>query len=294
MFPLQLLFALTTDSLTIDLASWVPRRMAEHRVPGAAVTVVTPNGPAWTWTYGVENVLTRRPVGPKTRWPLGTGVDGPGAAPLGAGLAASHARLTALLPPGLIILGVFAAVAWVLLIPVSASVRKRWRFGRWHEVLAVVLAAPFAWLYLRRLGGPVLATYFTVMALSCSLLPLLAAALTWPRSRIAATVLLPAAALLAWSARNLVVPMPAAFSGRGAIDLVALGDLSTRALAGDSAAIAGLGLQWEGDRRVARQNGRGSAAIIVIIPERRIGVVAVANAGGSEDLLREVTEAVLR
>jgi hypothetical protein len=294
MFPVPLLLFLGADSLAIDLDSWVPRRMALHRVPGLAVTMVARDAPAWTWTHGVENVLTRRAVGPATRWPLGTRVDRSAAVPPEGGLASAHASLAVVLPPGLIILGVLGGIAWVVLVPVSLAARKRWRFGRWHEVVAVLLAAPVAWVYLRRLGGPVLASYFTAMALAGTLLPLLAASLAWTKSRLGALVLLSGAAGLIWSVRALVVPIPAAFGGGGAMDIAALRELSTRALDGDSTAIASLGLQQENGRWVARQNSRGSTALFVIVPDRRVGVVAVANVGGSEELLRTVAEAVLR
>lgn len=297
MFPVPLLLFVGADSLAIDLDSWLPQRMAAWRVPGIAVTVATRGAPGWTWAHGVENVLTRRAVTSTTRWPVGEWADTAGESREPArhdSIAAPHASLAAILPAGLIILGVLSPVVWLVLVPASWWVRKRWRFGRWHEVLAVLIAAPMAWAYLRRLGGPVLATYFTTMALGALLLPLLAASLAWKRSRLGALALLVGTAALLWSVRAVVVPMPAGFGGHGAIDQAGLHGLAARALDADSAGRTSLGLHQDGSRWVARRGTRGATALIVVVPERRMSIVVVANGDGSEDVLGEVAEAVAR
>lgn len=294
LFPLPYLLLIGADTTAANLDAWVPRRMAELHVPGIAVGFVARGTRGWIWTHGVENVLTRRALGPGTRWPLGIRVEPPAMSEREGALASAHASLAAVLPPGLIILGVLAGIAWGILVPVSLAARKRWRFGRWHEVLAVSLAAPLAWLYLRRLGGPVVASYFTAMSVGSVLLPLLAASLAWTKSRLGALAILAGAAALIWSVRAFVVPIPAASGGGGATDLATLQELSTRAIDGDSTAIADLELQQEGGRWIARQDSRGSSALFIIMPDRGVGVVAVANAGEAEELLAAVVEAVLR
>lgn len=294
MFPVPLLLCLGADSLAIDLDSWVPRRMAQHRIPGLAVTFMARDAPAWTWTHGVANVLTRRGLGPKTRWPLGIRMEAQAPTPHESSLASAHASLAAVLPPGLIILGVLAGIAWLILVPVSLATRKRWRFGRWHEVLAVSFAAPLAWFYLRRLGGPVVASYFIAMSAAAVLLPLLAASIAWTKSRPGALAILAGTVALIWSVRAFVVPIPAASGGTAAMDLATLRALSTRALDGDSTAIAALGLRQEGGRWIARQHNRGSSALFIMVPDRGVTVAAVANAGEAEELLGAVVEAALR
>lgn len=299
MFPPQLLLALAADTTAANLDAWVPRRMAELNVPGIAVAFASRGKPGWTWTHGVTNVLTRQPVDEGTRWTLGalgsrgdlrTGRPRPDDS-----VASAHAAIAALLPPGLIILGVWAGIAWVALVPVSLLVRKRWRFGRWQEVLALVVAAPVAWIYLRRLGGPVLASYFTTAALAVSLIPFMLAALIWNRSRLMAFAPLAGMLALVWIVRAAVVPMPRSFGQTDPTMSVAeMHQLALVALNSDSLGRTALGLRPEGSRWVGRDTGRGAGALFMVIPDRNIGVVAASNAGGSAVLLRTVAEAVLR
>jgi hypothetical protein len=204
--------------------------------------------------------------------------------------AASHASVSAILSPGLVVLAVWSVVAWVLLIPVSRLFRKRWRFGRWHEVLAVLLGAAVTWLHLYRLGGTVLASWLTALSAGVVVAPLLAAALVWRKSKVLSLVVVGAAAALVWTTRNAVLPMPVfRASDRGAT-VAGLADLARRALVSRTET----DFIVEGDRWTRADSSRGAEAFFALIPERDIAVVVVSNAGNSGSLLREIVDSVAR
>ena len=278
---------LLADTSATALDSWVPRRMAQLRIPAVAVAVTAPNHSAWTWSSGVESVLTRRPVTDKTVWPVSA------AAADAAHVSASpHASLAAILPPSLIVFSVWGVVLWVLLIPLSLLVRKRWRFGRWHEILAVLLAAPITWIYLRRLGGPVLASWLTATGGATLLIPLFLAALAWGKSRVASLVILAAYVTLVWSARHTVLPIPRFGASDAGATTTALRDYLASALQSDSLELTRRGFTLDGGRWTRDDSGRGATTLFVLVPASGTGVVAVANAGVSETLLKEIVDSI--
>jgi hypothetical protein len=198
--------------------------------------------------------------------------------------------------PGLIALGVWTALGWVLLIPVSALTRHEWRFGRWHEVLAILLAVPLTWIFLRRLAGPVMATYFTATASAMLLLPSALAAITWRKSRISAIAILIAAGLTAWATRGLAAPLPSNFDGgpsEGA-SLNQLQQAALHALQADSLERAGMGFTPIGDHWIADDRSRGAEALLVLLPSRGMGVIVVSNSGETTRLLEEIADSLMR
>lgn len=290
MFPFQLLMALAADTLSVDLDSWVPRRMAAMHAVAVGVTVVSEREPRSEWHHGVSNVLTRTPVADNTAWPVrafsSTTVS----------VASPHSQLGVALLPGLIMLGVWAAVGWILLVPVSALFRHEWRFGRWHEILAVLLAVPVTWIFLRRAAGPVMATYFTSLSAAILLVPLGFAASTWRKSRLAAMAMVTIAAILAWNARSLPVPLPSNFDG-GPPEGATFGDLeraALRALRADSLERTRMGFTLEGDRWTAHDRSRGAEALLVLLPSREMGVIVVSNTGETTGLLEEIVDSIVR
>ena len=289
MFPVPLLLALAADTVAVDLDSWVPGRMAALHVAAVSVAVVA-GDEHWRWFRGVENVLTRARVSEATIWPartLGTSQ---------AGAAASHAPLGQVLAPGLIVVGVWSALCWMLLVPVAMMVRKSWRFGRWHEVLALIVAAPIAWLYLRRAAGPVMASYFIGLAGGALLLPIAIAALRWRKSRIGAITIVAAASIIAWQARRLVVPLPSVVDGHAAAGgtLDDLERTAVRALRADSLQRTRLGFAIAGDRWIAHDRSRGAETFFVLLPERETAIVAASNTGGTTGLLRQILDSITR
>lgn len=290
MFPLQLFLLLSLDSLSGPLDRWVPQRMATLHVAALGVSVLSAGKPPTRWTHGVENVLTRTAASPATIWPLrelGTAQSH---------VASPHARVAVILAPGLIVLGVMSTLSWLLLTLVSTLTRRHWRFGRWHEVMSVVLGAPLAWLYLRHAAGPMLATWFTAIAGTLLVVASALAAVAWRKSRLSALVVLAAVVLLVSLARNLVLPLPAKLDGAGAAGAT-LGQLETlviTGLAGDSTVRAGLGFEPKSDRWVARDRSRGAEASLILLPTRGMGVIVVSNTGASAVLLDEIVDSVAR
>jgi hypothetical protein len=194
------------------------------------------------------------------------------------------------------VVGVLTGLSWLLLIPLSIVLCRAWRFGRWHEVLAICIAVPVTGLFLRRVSGTVLASYFTAIAAGITLVPVLLAAAAWRRSRLAALVPLLAAGVLASLARDLVVPLPSKVEGNSPIGAT-LGDLESlaaRALDADSITRASLAFRLDGDRWIARDRNRGAEAILVLLPQRKLSVVAVSNTGRSSALLQEVVDSITR
>ena len=290
MFPVQLLFALAADTATVDLDAWLPRRTATLHVAGIGVAVVSSDGVSWRWHHGVESVLTRTPVGGHTVWPSRSlGRRQPRT-------ASPHATLGAVLSPGLIVMGVWSALCWVLLIPASGLLRKNWRFGRWHEILSLLLAAPVAWLFLDRIAGRVLASYFTVVAGITLLLPFALAALAWRKSRLAAVAVIAVAALLTWKARELIIPLPSRFDAGTAAGatLDELEQTALRALRSDSLERSSLGFALEGGDWIAHDKSRGAETLLVLLPERGMAVVTASNTGETTSLLREVVDSIAR
>ena len=283
MFPAPLLLFLLADTTATSLDSWVPHRMAQLRIPAVAVAVVSAGSATWTWSQGVENVLTRRAVSDRTVWRVSAAGDLPVT-------ATSHASAAAILSPGLIVLAVWGVVAWILLIPVGLLIRRRWRFGRWHEVLAVLLGAVATWLHLNRLGGTVLASYLTALSAGVVVVPLLASALVWRKSKALSLVVAVAASGLVWSARNALLPMPAFRAADHGATVARLAELARAALASRSETdfIA------EGDRWIRADSSRGAEAFFALIPKRDLAVVVVSNAGNSGGLLREIVDSVAR
>lgn len=290
MFLAPLFLVLAADTLTVDLDAWVPRRMVEVHVTAVAVAVTSQGEHRRTWSAGVENVFTRKRVSDGTAWPV-RGFGSPQSR-----TASPHARIGAVLPPGLIAVGVLAALSWLLLIPLSVVLRRAWRFGRWHEVLAICIAVPVTWLFLRRVSGTVLASYFTAIATGVTLVPVLLGAAAWRRSRLAALVPLLAAGVLVAVVRDLVVPLPSRIEGNSAIGatLDELESLATRALDADSTTRASLAFRFDGDRWIARDRNRGAEAILVLLPQRDLSVVAVSNTGRSSALLQEIVDSIAR
>jgi len=287
MFPAPLLVLLLADTTAASLDSWLPERMAQLRIPAVAVAVITNGSTSWTWSRGVENVLTRRAVSERTVWPGGEAGD------LGV-TAAPHARVSAILSPGLIVLAVWSALAWVLLIPVSLLFRKRWRFGRWHEVLAVLLGAGITWAHLNQLGGTVLASYLTALPAGMVVVPLLVAALAWPKSKALSLIVLVSASALAWSARDATLPMPAFRAPDHGATVEGLAHLARSALQGDLASRSGAGFVLEGTRWTRADKSRGAEALFVLLPQPGSAVVVVSNAGNTGSLLREIVDSVAR
>jgi CubicO group peptidase (beta-lactamase class C family) len=58
----------STAALGRELDAAIPRALAEHRVPGAAVAVVRRGRVAWSRGYGFADPRSRRPVTPRTRF----------------------------------------------------------------------------------------------------------------------------------------------------------------------------------------------------------------------------------
>jgi hypothetical protein len=286
MFLVPLLFVLAADTLTLELDAWVPKRMASAHVAAVGVALVSEGG-AREWYHGVQNVLTRTPVGRETSWPVRA---------FGSSrseVATPHSRVGVVLSPGLVVLGVLSALCWLALIPVSAVTRQEWRFGRWHEVLAIVLAIPFTWIFLRR-GGPVMATYFTATATTMLLVPLALAAISWRKSRIRAIAILLAAGLAAWSIRGLAAPLPSNFDG-GPAEGASLGQLqraALKALHADSLERTELGFTPLGGRWIAHDRSRGAETLLVLLPSRDLGVIAVSNSGETTRLLEEIVDSL--
>ena len=290
MFPLQLFLLLSLDSLPVSFDRWVPQRMAALHVAALGVSVLATGKAPARWVHGVENVLTRTGVSPATIWPLrelGTPQSQ---------VASPHARVAVILPPGLIVLGVMSTLSWLLLTLVSTVTRRRWRFGRWHEVLSVILAAPLAWVYLRHAAGPILATWFTAIAGILLAVAFALAAVTLRKSRLSTLVVLAAFVLLVSLARNLALPLPAKLAGASATGatLGQLESLVISGLAGDSTLRAGLGFAPQNDRWVASDRSRGAGASLVLLPARGMGVIVVSNTGEAEVLLNEIVDSVAR
>lgn len=287
MVPALLLVLLLADTTATSLDSWVPQRMAQLRIPAVAVAVVTNGSTNWTWSRGVENVLTRRAVSERTVWPVSETGD------LRV-TAAPHARVSAILSPGLTVLAVWSAVAWVLLVPVSLLFRRRWRFGRGHEVLAVLLGAALTWAHLDRLGGNTLASYLTALSAGVVVVPLLVAALAWPKSKPLSLIVVVVASALAWSARNALLPMPAFRSPDHGATVGGLARLARSALQGDFASRSATDFILEGSRWTRADKSRGAEAFFVLLPQRGSAVVVVSNAGNTGSLLREIVDSVAR
>ncbi len=244
-------------------------------------------------------------------------------------VAAPHTSLNQLLPPGGIMLGFTSIGAWVLLVPLSWLARRRWRFGRWHEVLAVVVAAPVAWALLARLGGAVMATYFTALTAALALVPLVAAVAVTRLARRAsrgarfllATLVLAGAAAGVWAARAQPLPLPLWYGREGnaaaslrttmpdlarfvealvapaEVDPAVAGLLGRRSVQSDSAEWWGLGIRVTGPEQAPVLSHRGSTpgaqALLVAIPSRRVGLVIAANAGHGDDLVFALAERLL-
>lgn len=290
MFPFQLLLALATDTLSVNFDAWVPMRMRQAHAAAVGIAVVTHDVGRTEWYHGVENVLTRRRVNGKTAWPIRAFST---ASP---DVASPHSRIGLVLRPGLTVLGVWTALAWVLLIPVSALLRQTWRLGRWHEVVAILLSLPLAWIFLRRLTGPVMATYFSAIAAAVLLTPATLAAIAWKRSRIIAAAIAIAFGLAAWSARTLAAPLPSSFDG-GPPEGATLGQLraaALRALEADSLQRIGMGFAPDGDRWIVHDRSRGAEALLVLIPARNLGVIVVSNSGETTELLEEIVDSIAR
>ena len=288
MFLAQLLFALTADTLAVDLDAWVPRRMGEAHAVAIGVAVVSAG--AWEWHYGVENVLSRTPVGENTAWPVRIFSSS------AVSVAVPHSALGLALQPGLISLGVWSALAWILLIPLSGLIRHEWRFGRWHEVLAILLAVPVTWIFLRRIAGPVMATYLAAIAAAQILIPFGLAALAWRKSRFTAMAILVLAAAATWTGRHLPIPLPSNLDG-GPPEGATLSDLRNamaRALPADSLDRAGMGFDLENGRWIAHDRSRGAEALLVLLPAREMGVIVVSNTGETTGLLEEIVDSIAR
>jgi len=286
MFLAQLLFVLAADTLTLELDAWVPMRMASTHVPAVGVALVSEAG-AREWFHGVRNILTRTRVGHETSWPVRAFSTSR------SEVATPHSRIGVVLKPGLVVLGVWSALAWVVLIAVSALTRHEWRFGRWHEVLAITLAVPLTWIFLRR-AGPVMATYFTASATAMLLVPTALAAISWRKSRIRAVAILLAAGLAAWSIRGLAMPLPSNFDG-GSPEGASLGQLqqaALHALHADSLERTRMGFTPVGGHWVAHDRSRGAEALLVLLPSRDMGVIAVSNSGEAARLLEEIVDSL--
>ncbi|HEX9893208.1 MAG TPA: serine hydrolase domain-containing protein [Gemmatimonadales bacterium] len=249
---------------------------------------------------------------------------------IGGAAATVHAALAQVLPPGGIMLGISAIGAWILLIPVCAITRRRWRFGLWHEIMAVLVAAPVAWWLLARLGGSVMALYFTAIAALAYLGPLLVAAAVFAALRRASLALRLAAVGLVvaigagalFAGRAQPVPLPTWYSAEGnaaaslrssigdlarfaaelvdpaLLDSTTTGLLRSRAVRADSGLWWGLGIAVSGPesepRLIHRGSNPGVAALLVAVPSQRAAVVVVANAGHAAPLVQEVAERVLQ
>ena len=288
MFLAQLLLLLAADTLTLDLGAWVPKRMASAHVPAVGVVFVSEDG-ARQWYHGVQNVLTRTRVGDETSWPVRAFSTSR------SEVATPHSRVGLVLKPGLVVLGVWSALGWVVLIAVSALTRNEWRFGRWHEVLAITLAIPLTWVFLRR-AGPVMATYFTASATTMLLVPSALAAISWRKSRMRAIAILLAAGLAGWSTRGLAAPLPSNFDG-GPPEGASLGQLqqaALQALHADSLKRTGMGFPPVGRRWIAHDRSRGAEALLVLLPSRDMGVIVVSNSGEATRLLEEIVDSLSR
>ena len=290
MFLAQLLFTLAIDTLASDLDAWVPRRMAEAHAAAIGVAVVSEAGEGWTWQEGVENSLTRTRVDDDTSWPVRAFSF------TSSRVATPHSRVGVVIAPGLIVLGVWAALCWVLLIPVSALLHHAWRFGRWHEVLAILLAVPLTWFFLRRFAGPVMATYFTTAASALLLAPAALAAMAWRRSRMTALALVLMSGFAVWSTRGLAVPLPSGFDG-APLEGATLGQLqqaALRALGADSVRRAAMGFVPDGRRWISHDRSRGAEALLVLLPSKEMGVIVVSNSGETTRLLQEIVDSIAR